>query len=91
MTTGLWAAASGLPVAAIPAAVPPACRRATDAATARTDGDEAVIEAPPWATMGATHFVFNLNADYAHSPADRLDNDLNVLANDVFPYFRSKY
>jgi len=62
VTTGLWAAASGLPVAAIAAAVPPACRRATDAATARTDGDEAVIEAPPWATMGATHFVPSFSA-----------------------------
>ena len=40
---------------------------------------------------GATHFVFNLNADYAHSPADRLENDLNVLAKDVFPYFRGKH
>jgi len=57
MTTGLWVATSGLPVAAVTAAVPPACRRATGGATAWTEGDEALVETPAWSTAGATHFV----------------------------------
>src|SRR5919108_286955 len=57
MTTGLWAAISGMPAAAVVAAIPPACRRTLDDATAWTDGDDAIIEAPVWPAAGATHFV----------------------------------
>ncbi|HTO12919.1 MAG TPA: C39 family peptidase [Candidatus Binatia bacterium] len=57
MTTGLWAAVSGLPAAAVLAAVPPACRRTVDAATAWSEGDAMIVETPAWPADGATHFV----------------------------------
>ena len=62
MTTGLWAAASSLPASAVTAAVPPACRRALDAAATWMEGDEAIVEAPAWTTAGATHFVPSFSA-----------------------------
>jgi len=57
MTTGLWAAVSGLPPAAVVAAVPPACRRALDPATAWIEDDAVILEGPAWPADGATHFV----------------------------------
>ncbi|HEU5194238.1 MAG TPA: C39 family peptidase [Methylomirabilota bacterium] len=57
MTSGLWAAVSGLPSAAVTAAVPPACRRAVAAAGAWTQGDALIVETPAWPAEGATHFV----------------------------------
>jgi len=57
LTTGLWAAASGLSAAVITTAVPPACRRAIDDAVTQVDVEEAVVETPAWPTVGATHFV----------------------------------
>src|SRR5690242_15621981 len=49
MTTGLWAAISGVPAAAVAGAIPPACRRTLDAATA-------------WAANDATHFIPSFSA-----------------------------
>ena len=57
MTSGLWAAVSGLPAAAVTAAVPPACRRPPGAANAWTEGDGLIVETPAWPAEGATHFV----------------------------------
>jgi len=57
VTTGLWAAVSGLPAAAVLGAVPPACRRGVDAASAWAEGDATVVETPAWPADGATHFV----------------------------------
>jgi hypothetical protein len=57
VTTGLWAAVSGLPAAAVTVAVPPTCRRAIDAARVEVEGDEAVVETPAWPTASATHFL----------------------------------
>jgi peptidase C39-like protein len=54
---GLWAALSGLPADAVAAAIPPACRRALDAASAWVEGGEAIVETPAWSTPGARHFV----------------------------------
>jgi hypothetical protein len=57
VTTALWSAVSGLPAAAVTAAVPPACRRPPGAAAARTEGGALIVETPAWPAEGATHFV----------------------------------
>ena len=62
MTTGLWVATSGLPAAAITAAVPPDCRRTIESATAWSEAGEALIETPAWSTPGATQFVPSFSA-----------------------------
>jgi len=62
VTTGLWAALSGLPADAVLAAIPPACRRPTDAASGWVEGGEAIVETPAWAAAGATHFVPSFSA-----------------------------
>jgi hypothetical protein len=58
MTSALWVATSGMPVSALLAAIPPACRRPIDApAQVRPGADEVVLESPVWPAAGATHFV----------------------------------
>ncbi|HEY2996757.1 MAG TPA: C39 family peptidase [Methylomirabilota bacterium] len=62
MTTGLWAALSGLPADAVLAAIPPACRRTTDTAGGWVEGGEAIVETPAWPTTGATQFIPSFSA-----------------------------
>jgi hypothetical protein len=59
MTSGLWVVGSGVALDDMRAVIPPACRRAVDEADARphVDGGDLILEAPVWATSGATHFV----------------------------------
>src|ERR671923_219281 len=80
MTTGLWAAISGMPAAAVVAAIPPACRRTLDDATAWTDGDDAIIEAPVWPAAGATHFVPSFSALTPEPFSVRLELSVRVGA-----------
>jgi hypothetical protein len=65
MTSALWVATCGVPITAISAAIPPACRRAVDVLPASTSGpdeDEILVEAPTWAVAGAADFVASFAA-----------------------------
>src|SRR5713226_5842071 len=64
VTSGLSVLARGLPVDRVTAAIPPACRRAADAAgqAARVEGTDVLLETPVWTAAGATHFVPSFSA-----------------------------